>query len=211
MSRKQSLESTKVVPAERPQDRLADPGDFEAGRPVPLFIPSAVLREWDINEVSAEARDEIVAERAPAIGYEFPWGQITEERYADPPSADIPAPGHPVISWHFALTDLHHHVLNVGRNLGELSDISVDVFDDCLENCLVDLGSKGDAEGASRSPCDFAAFEEGDAISAFEICVYDPARVALVRDWIATVFIPVALPLFTRHVVDADLMIAAQH
>lgn len=44
-------------------------GDFSAGKPVPLSIPSCLQREWGINGVEGERLAEFKAEILGSLGY----------------------------------------------------------------------------------------------------------------------------------------------
>ena len=107
-------------------EHIGSKGDFLAGRPVPLLIPSSVRREWLINGVDDESLAELEAEFGHCHGYEFEWGQIIETVAGRDDDRQAPVSAGAVVCWHFALTNLHHAFLDVGGNLGELSDLVVD-------------------------------------------------------------------------------------
>lgn len=165
-------------------DTLADPGDFAAGRPIPLFLDTSIVREWDRNSLSAEARAELEAEHAGALGYVFPWGQIIEERSAAGDQvADKPEEEGNALSWHFVLSQAHAAFLEGGGNLAELADVALE--------CLHD----GVPFEETGSPPAFITFEEGNAISVFEISVRDVASEAAARKWVHNTFLRLALPM----------------
>ena len=99
-------------------EHIGSKGDFLAGRPVPLLIPSSVRREWRINGVDDEYLAELEAEFAQCHGYEFEWGQIIETLAGPGDDRQTHGSAGAVVSWHFALINLHHAFLDAGALWG---------------------------------------------------------------------------------------------
>ena len=172
-------------------EHLGPKGDFLAGRPVPLLIPSSVRREWLINRVDDESLAELEAEFGHCHGYEFEWGQIIETVAGPDEERQTPGSAGAVVCWQFALVNLHHAFLDVGGNLGELSDLVVDMLEQIREDALTELTP----EQRSDALPDSIEFGEGDTISAFEVTVFRSEVAEQARHWIGNFFIPGVLPL----------------
>ena len=69
------------------------------------------------------------AKCANCHGYEFEWGQIIEDPADQRSNARTPDSVHVAACWHFVLIDLHNAFLDAGGNLGELSDLAVDILE----------------------------------------------------------------------------------
>ena len=168
-------------------------GNFESGQTVPLLIPDAVWREWKLNGVGAEALTELQAEHGGAVGYEFEWGQIIEEvcdASATYDSGDLLDMPPMAVIWHFNLCDVYTEFLDAGGNLGELSDLAIEVLAE-IDSSRHELpqAAREDALPACIS------FDEGSNISAFAVCVVGQANVAGAREWLSNYFIPAVLPM----------------
>lgn len=165
--------------------------DFSAGRSVPLSIAPSVRREWKINRCNDYASiASLEAEFADSRGYEFEWGQIIES-LTDRNEAEEGGDPYVAARWDFVLVDLHNEFLDVGHNLGELSDLAVCTLERIRDSVLSELipGESWDV----LPP--YIAFDEGDSISAFEILVWGIENVERARQWTASFFIPGILPL----------------
>ena len=172
-------------------EHIGPKGDFLAGRPVPLFIPSSVRREWLMNGVDDASLAELEAEFGHCHGYEFEWGQIIETLAGPDDDGQTPVSAGAVVCWHFALVNLHHAFLDAGGNLGELSDLAVDMLEQIRQDALMELTPE---ERGNALP-DSIEFGEGNTISAFEVTVSRSEDAEQARHWIGSFFIPGVLPL----------------
>ena len=167
--------------------------NFESGSTVRLHIPEPVWREWKINGVDADSLAEAQAEHGAAVGYEFEWGQIIEEVFADDPAGapcdtgNLPSLA---LCWHFVLSGVHGEFLDGGGNLGELSDLAVAVLED-IEDSREELPEAAREDGLPTC----IAFDEGNNVSAFAIFVFGRSNIARARAWVGSFFIPGVLPL----------------
>lgn len=147
-------------------------------------MPGSVQSELTINVCFDDRRRAWEAENGRDVGYQFPWGQIHEDRRdteIDRGSDEL------AMEWHFALSELHTEFLRAGGNLGELSDWCVVLLEDAAERAR---------EGCSQEVLpSYLAFSEGNSLSAFSIEVLGSKNVPFARDWVADVFIPAILPL----------------
>jgi hypothetical protein len=170
-------------------------GDFLAGQSVPLFIPSSVRREWQVNGVGDESRVELETEFAQIRGYEFEWGQIVEDLFDPAESGNDP--DSPIIGacWHFVLVDLHNAFLDGGGNLGELSDLAVYILEEFSRWAV----EKFSPRCKSKILPEYIDFDEGNTISVFAIDVLGTKNVERARKWVATFFIPCILPLLIMY------------
>jgi hypothetical protein len=174
----------------------APTGDFLAGQSVPLFIPSSVRREWGLNGRGHEA------EFSQILGYEFDWGQIIEEFPGIGDAADDRDCPPLAVRWHFLTVDVHNAYLDAGGNLGELSDVAIEVLEELSLPALV----KHSSDDRSDVLPDYIDFDEGNTISAFAIDVLGAENVDRARKWVDSFFIPGILPLvitYLRKVQDA--------
>ena len=146
-------------------------------------MPGSVQSELTINGCFEERRREWEAENGRNVGYQFPWGQIHEDRYADGDTG----PDKVAMEWHFALSELHTEFLWRSGNLGELSDWCVSMLEDAEERAREERAQE------VLPPC--VAFSEGNLLSAFSIEVWGARNVPAARAWVADVFIPAILPL----------------
>ena len=169
-------------------------GDLRSGRPVPLLIREPIWREWNINSVDSATLAELRTEYGALVGYEFEWGQITEEVF-DPGSdaQDEDDVAGLALRWNFVLRDLHNTFLDAGGNLNELSDLAVAVLDTVSD-------SRQELRDDARQDAlpDFIVFDEGNAISAFAVCVVGRCNLPAAREWMANDFIPAVLPLLVE-------------
>ena len=172
-------------------EHIGPKGELLAGRPVPLFIPSSVRREWLINGVDDESLAELEAEFAHCHGYEFEWGQIIETVAGPDEERQTPISAGAVVCWQFALVNLHHAFLDVGGDLGELSDLAVDMLDEIRQDALIELTP----EQRSDALPDSIEFGEGNTISTFEVTVFRSEDAEQARHWIGNFFIPGVLPM----------------
>ena len=166
---------------------------FESGSTVRLLIPEPVWREWKVNGVDADSLAEVQAEHGDAVGYEFEWGQIIEEIFADdPPGApcDTEDLSSLALCWNFVLSGVHGEFLDGGGNLGELSDLAVAVLED-IEDSRDELPEAAREDGLPAC----IRFDEGSNISAFAIFVFGRSNIARAREWVGSFFIPGVLPL----------------
>lgn len=163
-------------------------GDFAAGRPVPLMIPTCVRREWQIN--GGEGRAEVEAEFSHSMGYEFEWGQIIEELldHDRPEKTDDPPPL--CARWHFVLADLHNEFLDAGGYLGDLADLALYILEEIREYALTEVAP----ENRGDIVPDYIEFDEGNNISAFEIAVFGVDNIDPARQWVDSFFLPGVLP-----------------
>ena len=176
---------------QQPKEAIVLKGDFSAGKPVPLSIPSCVRREWRINGVEGERLKDCEAEIVDSVGYEFEWGQIIESLTDPHECEEACEPGYPGAQWHFLLTDLHDAFLDAGGNLGELSDLALILLDEVTEDALAQLPPelRHDAE------TDYIEYDEGNDACAFAVLVYGIRNVGGARHWVDSFFIPRVLPL----------------
>lgn len=166
-------------------------GDFRSGRPVPLSIPSSVRREWQVNGGDDESLAEAAAEFSQSRGYEFEWGQIIEELLDQDPTEKDDDPLSMSARWHFVLVDLHNEFLDAGGNLGELSDLAVDILDLVRQDAFAELTP----ENRRETMPDFIDFNEGNNISAFEIAVLGVENIDQARQWVDSFFVVGVLPI----------------
>ncbi len=172
-------------------EHIGSKGDFLAGRPVPLLIPSSVRREWRINGVDDESLGELEAEFADGHGYEFEWGQIIETVTGPDEDRQTPVSAGAVVCWHFALVNLHHAFLDAGGNLGELSDLVFDMLEQIRQDALIELTPVQRSDALQDS----IEFGEGNTISAFEVTCFRSENAERARHWIGSFFIPSVLPM----------------
>ena len=166
---------------------------FESGSTVRLLIPEPVWREWKINGGDADSLAEVQVEHGAAMGYEFEWGQIIEEIFADdPPGAPCDTGNLPSLAlcWHFVLSGVHREFLDGGGKLGELSDLAVAILED-IEDSRDELPEAAREDGLPTC----IALDEGNNISAFAIFVFGRSNIARAREWVGSFFIPGVLPL----------------
>jgi hypothetical protein len=157
---------------------------FRRGEARPLLVPGSVQSELTINICFEEGRREWEAENGRNVGYQFPWGQIHEDR------RDTDTGGGSdelAMEWHFALSEIHTEFLWAGGNLGELSDWCVVMLEDAAEQAR--------EERSQEVLPPYVAFSEGNLLSAFSIEVWGSKNVPAARAWVADVFIPIVLPL----------------
>ena len=167
--------------------------DLKAGRTTPLLIPEPILRERKVNGVGADSLTELQAEHRSAVGYEFEWGQIIEEgEDGDPASEPNDPEGVPYLAlrWHFVLGGVHTEFLDGGGNLGELSDLAINVLAE-LEQSRDELPADSREDGLPGCIC----FDEGNNVSAFAVCVLGRSNIARAREWVSSFFIPAVLPM----------------
>jgi hypothetical protein len=169
-------------------------GNFLTGQSVPLPIPSSVRREWQINGNDAEFLAEVEVELAQMRGYQFRWGQIVEELFHPAACRNDPASVQFGAFWNFVMTDLHDTFLDVGGNLGELSDLAVDMIEDIRWDALVELPPDRRPDGLPE----YIVFGEGDNISAFEIAVLGDENVEKARQWVDRFVIHGMLPILSE-------------
>lgn len=172
-------------------EHVGSKGDFLAGRPVPLLIPSSVRREWLINGVDDESLAELEAEFGDCHGYEFEWGQIIETIAGPDEERQTPISAGAVVCWQFALVNLHHAFLDVGGDLGELSDLAVDMLEEIRQDALIELTPEQRRDALPDS----IEFGEADTISAFEVTCFRIEDAERARHWIGSFFIPSVLPM----------------
>lgn len=172
-------------------EHIGSKGDFLAGRPVPLLIPSSARREWRINGIDDESLAELEAEFGNCHGYEFEWGQIIETLAGPGDDRQRPGSAGAVVCWHFALINLHHAFLDAGGNLGELSDLAVDMLEQIRQDALMELTPEQRRDALPDS----IEFGEGDTISAFEVTCFRSEDAEQARQWIGNFFIPGVLPM----------------
>ena len=172
-------------------EHIGSKGDFLAGRPVPLLIPSSLRREWRINGVDDESLAELEAEFADCHGYEFEWGQIIETLAGPGDDRQTPGSAGAVVCLHFALVILHHAFLDAGGTLGELSDLAVDMLEQIRQDALIELTPEQRRDALPDS----IEFGEGDTISAFDVTCFRSEDADRARQWIGNFFIPRVLPL----------------
>ena len=145
-------------------------GDLCSGHTVPLLIPEPIWREWNMNGVGAAALAELRAEYGAVVGYEFDWGQIIEAGEDGDPSASQTtrkACPYRALRWHFVLCGVHNEFLDVGGNLGELSDLAINVLAG-LKQSREELSAGSRDDGLPACIC----FDEGNNIHAFaRMCV----------------------------------------
>ncbi len=180
-------------------------GDFSAGKPAPLSIPTSVRREWQMN--GDEGRAEAEAEFSHSLGYEFEWGQIIEELldHDHPEKSDDPPPM--CARWHFVLVDLHNEFLDAGGNLGELSDLALYILEQIHQYALIEVApdNRGDILP------DYIEFDEGNNISAFEIAVFGVDNIEPARQWVDSFFFPGVLPRLISQLQAENREAAASH
>ncbi len=181
-------------------------GDFSAGRPAPLMIPTSMLREWQKNGIDEESRAEVEAEFSHSLGYEFEWGQIIEELLDHDSNEKDDAIPSLSAQWHFVLANLHNEYLDAGGNLGELSDLAVDILDSIRQDALVELTPE---QRTSTLP-DYIRFHEGNNISAFEIAVFGVENIDQARQWVDSIFLHGVLPNLISRLQAENCTIAAQ-
>lgn len=172
-------------------EHIGPKGDFLAGRPVPLLIPSSVRREWRINGVDDESLAELEAEFGHCHGYEFEWGQIIETLAGPDENRQTPGSAGAVVCWHFSLVNLHHAFLDAGGHLGELSDLAVDILEQIRQDALIELTPEQRRDALPDS----IEFGEGNTISAFEVTFFRIEDAERARQWIGSFFIPGVLPM----------------
>jgi hypothetical protein len=132
------------------------------------------------------------AEYGAVVGYEFDWGQIIEEVF-DPTTTDaLDRDGSAglAVRWNLVLRDPHSAFLHAGGNLGELSDLAM-----LLLARIEDSRDELPKHTRRDTLPDCIVFDEGNAISAFAVCVVGRSNVSAARDWMANHFIPAVLPL----------------
>jgi len=166
-------------------------GDFLAGRSVPLLIPSSVRREWQMNGGDDGFLAEVEEEFGECRGYEFEWGQIIEELLEQDSREKDDDPLSMSARWHFVLVDLHNEFLDAGGNLGELSDLAVNILEQIRDDAFAELTS----EDRRETLPDYIAFSEGNNISAFEIAVLGVENIDRARQWVDSFFILGVLPI----------------
>jgi hypothetical protein len=175
-------------------------GDFLSGQSVPLFIPSSARREWQINGDDNESRAEVETEFAQIRGYEFEWGQIIEELF-DPAESGNDADSACIgACWHFVLIDVCNEFCDRGGNLGELSDLAVDI----LESIQLDALAELTPDQRSEVLPDYVTFDEGNNISVFEINVLGTENIERARMWVDSLFIPGVLPILTDRLRESN-------
>jgi len=168
-------------------------GDFLAGQSVPLFIPSSVRREWQTNGGDDESHAEIETEFAQIRGYEFEWGQIIEELFDPAEPGNDTDPACIGACWHFVLVDVCNQFLDARGNLGELSDLAVEI----LENIRLEALAELTPDQRSEALPDYVRFDEGNHISVFEINVLGTENIERARMWVDSFLIPAVLPILT--------------
>ena len=166
-------------------------GDFLAGKPVPLLIPSSVRREWKMNSGDDDCLAEAESEFADSRGYEFEWGQIIEELLDQDCGEEDDDPLSLSARWHFVLVDLHNEFLDARGNLGELSDLAVNILEQIREDAFAELSP----ENRRDTMPDFIDFSEGNIISAFEIAVLGVENIDRARKWVDSFFVAGVLPI----------------
>ena len=164
---------------ERPAKERSYKGDLASGSRVPLLIPACVIREWNTNGVDGIYRAMLEKEHGSALGYEFEWGQIVEERFPDWPEDDLP--DRP-ISWEFVLSGLHEEFLDAGGHLEELSDVALQFLDDLV-----------------AAP-DFIEFDDGSDICAFDVIAHGDRDARAARAWLSGHFVPNILPMIIARI-----------
>jgi hypothetical protein len=162
--------------------------DFSIGSPVPLLIPACVRREWQIN--GTKERAEIEAEFSHSFGYEFEWGQITEELIAQEDCDEADHGSGMRVCWHFVLADLHHEFLDAGSNLMDLSELALTILEQITQHARSNLTPEDRCEILP----DYIEFDQGNNISAFEISVLGVDNIDRARQWVDTVFLASMLP-----------------
>ena len=172
-------------------EHIGSKGDFLAGRPVPLLIPSSVRREWLINRVDDESLAELEAEFGHCHGYEFEWGQIIESLAGPGEDRQTPGSAGAVVCWQFALVNLHHAFIDARGNLGELSDLALDMLEQIRQDAFLELTPEERGNALPES----IEFGDGNTISAFEVTVFRIDDAERARHWIGSVFIPGVLPM----------------
>jgi len=175
-------------------------GNFLAGQYVALPIPSSVRREWELNGNDDEFFAEAEMEFAQMRGYQFEWGQIVEDLREPADSGNDPDADLFGAHWGFVLTDLHDAFLDVGGNLGELSDLAVDMIEDIRWDALVDLPPDRRPEGLPE----YIVFSEGDNSSAFDIGVLGAKNVECARQWVDRFVIYGMLPILIERLRPSD-------
>ena len=161
-------------------------GDLASGTRVPLLIPPCLIREWHVNGVTGDYRAMLEKEHGSALGYEFEWGQIVEERFGDWPDDDL---ADRPISWEFLLSGLHDEFLDAGGYLEELSDVALRFLDDLV-----------------AAP-DFIEFDEGSDICAFEVIVHGDRNARAARAWLSGHFVPNILPMIIARIRRLHLVV----
>jgi len=157
---------------------------FRRGEPRPLLMPASVQEEPTINACFAEWLREWDAKNGHNLSYQFPWGQIHEERCDGDGATGL---DELVMEWHFVLSELHAEFLREGGYLGELSDCCVVMLERAEERAR--------EEFSQEVLPTYLSFSEGSSVSAFSIQVSGAGNLPAARTWIAGVFIPGILPL----------------
>jgi hypothetical protein len=157
---------------------------FRRAEPRPLLMPASTQEEPTTSACFEQRPREWEAENARNLGYQFPWGQIHEER-CDGDGAT--RPNDSVMEWHFVLSDLHAEFVRDGGNLCELSDCCVGMLERAEEHAREETSQE-------VFPA-YLSFSEGHSLSAFSIHVSGAENLPAARTWVADVFIPGILPL----------------
>lgn len=173
---------------------------FRRGESTPLLVPAPMQEEPTTSACFEEQRRDWETETGRTLGYQFPWGQIHEERCG---GNGVTGPDDPVMEWHFVLSELHAEFLRDGGNLCELSDCCVEMLENAEERAREEISQE-------VFPA-YLSFSEGHSLCAFSIYVPGAENLPAARTWIANVFIPGILPLVVEHARQINAEAVSEH